>query len=227
MTLAPMIAPEIRGVKGKAPAIHGWCVVPGCISRSQHGHHMWPRSYLVGQPQDWVRLPSGAVVANKVGLCVAHHGDVTEHRSCIRLEAGDVFVWFDRAEGQWIASGPLAPQPYIEQRKGDSVAEAVEAVHPHRDLNPGETCDSCGYTKPEKRAAGPRRPSATWTVNVPEDAEIGADVLDEWTEQFAVLMGLDPEAKRLVRYHVLAVVMAWAMQHREAFIADMVESRQA
>ena len=100
MTLAPRIDPEIRGVPGSRAEMNVTCAAPACISRSQQGHHMWPRSYLRGQPTEWVRLPSGKVVSNVVGLCVRHHNDVTGaiggHKAMIRLEMGDQFIWLHK-----------------------------------------------------------------------------------------------------------------------------------
>ena len=71
----------------------------------------------------------------------------------------------------------------------------------------------------------PKRPTKEWTLLVPDDAEIGADVLDEWVEQFAIILGMGEDvSKRLVRYHVLCSVLAWAMINRQTFIEDIAEA---
>jgi len=72
---------------------------------------------------------------------------------------------------------------------------------------------------------GHKRGSKTYSLVVPDDAEIGADVLDEWVEQFAVVLGFGEDvSQRLVRYHTMVAVFAWAMMHRTEFIADIKEA---
>lgn len=237
MTLAPAIHPSIRGVEGKRRAVERLCCAPGCISISQQGHHLWPRSYLRGQPLEWVSLPSGRIISNVVGLCMRHHawitGGIGGHLAVVRLESDETFVWFesDGADG-WVNCGLLHPQPWSEtpvENPVDSV-DSVDPVdlHDHPDLAEGETCESCGYTRPRKRAAGPKRPTKTWALVVPDDAEIGSEVLDEWVEQFAVVLGFGSDVtQRLVRYHTIVAVLAWAMQHRTEFIADVKEASEA
>jgi len=235
MSLAPAVHPGIRGVEGKARPVEKVCCAPGCISLSQQGHHMWSRSFLRGQPYDWVALPSGRVVSNVVGLCMRHHNDVTGgvggHRAMIRLESDETFIWLtaedtDHGPG-WVHRGLLHPQPWSETPVEPAAPAAVRpsAAHSHPDLEPGQTCDSCGYTRPAKRAVGHKRGSKTYSLVVPDDAEIGADVLDEWVEQFAVVLGFGTDvSQRLVRYHTMVAVFAWAMMHRTEFIADIKEA---
>jgi hypothetical protein len=232
VSLAPAVHPDIRGVEGKAHPVNPICVVPGCISKSQQAHHLWARSYLRGQPTEWVRLPSGRVVSNTVGLCLRHHAAVTGgvggHQAMVRLETDDSFLWLERVEGDWHNMGLLTPQPYSETPIEPRQTEAAIMETQHEHLAPGETCEHCGYTRPKTRQPGPRRPVKTWAALVPDDAEIGADVLDEWIEQFAVVLGFgDDVQQRLVRYHTLVAVLAWAMQHRQEFIADVQEATAA
>jgi hypothetical protein len=229
MSLAPAIHPEIRGVEGKAREVDPICCVPGCISRSQQGHHLWARSYLRGQPYEWVRLPSGRVISNKVGLCLRHHADVTGgvggHRAMIRMESDETLIWLESVEGDWHHMGLLAPQPWSETPV-EVKSEAISKELSHSHLNPGQTCEHCGYTRPKTRAKGlPKRPVKTWSLLVPDDVEIGAEILDEWVEQFAVVLGFgDDVSQRLVRYHTIVAVLAWAMQHRQEFITDVQEA---
>ena len=58
----------------------------------------------------------------------------------------------------------------------------------------------------------------------PDDAEDGAEVLDTYVEDFAVLMGLDMSSQRLLRYHVLAPMLAWTTQNKNVFIHDWNEA---
>ena len=66
--------------------------------------------------------------------------------------------------------------------------------------------------------------TTTWSVVVPDDAEIGSDVMDEHVTQFAVMLGFGDVATRLQRYHVLALVLAWAAMHKEQFLRDLEEA---
>jgi hypothetical protein len=71
----------------------------------------------------------------------------------------------------------------------------------------------------------PKRKSKSYGITVPDDAEVGSDVLDEWVSQFSVILGFgDDVSQRLVRYHVIVAVLAWAGMHRAEFIADIKEA---
>ena len=63
-------------------------------------------------------------------------------------------------------------------------------------------------------------------VTVPDDAEIGADVLDGWVEDFAIVLGMDEYSSRLKRYHVLSFVLGWAGINRAQLIADVAEAAE-
>jgi hypothetical protein len=221
VTLAPTA--QVRGVEGKRPARNSRCSVPGCISLSQHGHHIWSRSYLRGQPYEWVRLQDdGSVVCNTTGLCAHHHDWVTGmiggHKARVEYVEG-VFVWqdFDAPE----LSGPLFPQPV---RQGSQPKPHLKKEVAHTHLAPGETCESCGYTKPIPGEPGPKRRAKTWAMTVPDDAEDGAEVLDGWVADFAAVLGLDPASPRLLRYHAVVTVLAWAHINMPLLIKDWQES---
>ena len=236
MSLAPAVHPGIRGVEGKPRPVENTCAAPGCISLSQQGHHLWSRAYLRGQPYDWVVLPSGRVISNVIGLCMRHHNAVTGgvggHQAMIRLESDETFIWLTPGTQDgvavWMHQGLLHPQPWSEtpvEPDPHVVAGKPSKAEAHLHLEPGEQCDSCGYTRPAKRSVGHKRGSKTYSLVVPDDAEIGADVLDEWVEQFAVVLGFgDDVSQRLVRYHTMVAVFAWAMMHRTEFIADLKEA---
>lgn len=220
MTLTPSI--QARGVEGTRPERNHLCAAPGCVSLSQHGHHIWPRGYLRSQPQEWVELADGRVFCNVIGLCIRHHDQVTGgpggHKA--RIEYGEgTFYWMDLKDAG--NDGLLFPPPHEGEPSSPRIHQKDHERHLH--LAEGETCDRCGYTKPTRRA-GPKRKVKTWTVNVPADAEIGGDVLDGWVEEFAAVLGLDPASPRLLRYHVLALVLAWASQNEPQLISDIRES---
>ena len=224
MTLAPRIDPEIRGVPGSRAEMNVTCAAPACISRSQQGHHMWPRSYLRGQPTEWVRLPSGKVVSNVVGLCVRHHNDVTGaiggHKAMIRLEMGDQFIWLHKGitSQSWVNEGPIHPQPV------DGAVDNLESqvAHHHVELAEGQRCESCGYEKPVKRAPGPKRQRKTWAALVPDDSEDGAEILDSHVEQIAAYLGLSvEEGIRSVRYHVVEKALYFVVMNPRLLIEDL------
>lgn len=234
MSLAPAIHPDIRGVEGKRHEVNPTCAAPGCITPSAEGHHVWSRSHLRGEPTEWVRLPSGRIVSNVIGLCRRHHRDVTGniggHGAMIQMTPDETFIWLssvDRIAPEWVHHGLLHPQPWSAEPV--EVTQPKTKPHHHTDLEEGETCQSCGYTRPVRsKSAGPKRKRKSYTVNVPDDSEIGVEVLDEWVEQFAAILGFGEDAKRsLTRYHVFCVVMAWAMTNRQQFIREIQEANAA
>ena len=186
MTLAPVHSVAIRGVKGPQGMVAPTCSANGCISKAQQRHHLWPKSYLRGQPYEWVQVPWGKVVQNTTGLCIRHHDMVTIHKAAILVE-GDNFMWAEREQDEWMIMGPLFPQPHV---RGDHAPDHTE-YKPHDGLQEGETCPACGYQRPRKREkkSAPRETS-TWGVTVPKDTELGSEVLDEWIDNFAVMLGL-------------------------------------
>ena len=218
MTLAPVHSVEIRGVKGPPGLLGPTCSANGCISRSQQRHHLWPKSYLRGQPYEWVQVPWGKVVQNSTGLCVRHHDMVTIHRAAVLVE-GSHFMWAEKNTlNEWEIQGPLMPQPHVAgEHEGND--------KPHATLAEGESCPTCGYQKPVQREPTAARATSIWGVTVPRDSELGAEVLDEWVDNFAVLLGFGDENSRLKRYHVLSVILAWAAQHKPLLIQDIIESQ--
>lgn len=220
MTLAPIHSDEIRGVKGPPVPLAKICSVPGCLRLAQQRHHLWPKSYLRGQPYEWVLAPWGAIVANSSGMCVEHHAWVTGgpggHKAAVLVQA-QTFLWAEKVVDQWEVQGALMPQPPV-------MGEELHAPE-HEELGEGESCPTCGYQKPARRRPGATRATSTWGVTVPKDTELGTEVLDGWVDDFAVLLGFGDEPSRLRRYHVLSVILAWASQHKPMLIEDIIESR--
>jgi len=221
VTLAPLVIPEIRGIEGKPAELSQWCVVPGCLSLTQQRHHLWPKSYLRGQPYEWIEI-AGRVIPNSVGLCVRHHNEVTSpvggHRAKITYDQNTgLFEWWVADEdGDWFSHGLIRGQTLV--------APEPEAKRVRREEG---LCPTCGHVQRErpKTVDGlPKRKAKTWSLLVPDDGEAGTDILDTYVEDLAVLMGLDPTSPRLLRYHVLVPALEWVMQNRTAFIADWEES---
>jgi hypothetical protein len=225
VTLAPLVVPDIRGVKGAPVELSQWCVAPGCLSLAQQRHHLWPKSYLRGQPFEWVEV-AGKVMPNSVGLCVAHHGQVTGevggHTAKIVYDVDlGLFEWHTRGTADeyrpWEKVGLLRNQGLLEPEPEAKRVRREEGL-----------CPTCGRAQPhEKRTTQnslPKRKAKTWSLLVPDDAENGADVLDTLVEDLAVLMGLEPSSPRLIRYHVLAPTLIWVTMHKSEFVADWEEA---
>jgi hypothetical protein len=229
MTLLPSAEFGIRGVEGKAYDVESVCAAPGCGRPSVHVHHLWPRSFLRGQPYEWVGMPDGTVIGNRVGLCVEHHEPVTGmiggHRAKIVFESG-VFWWEEKAPDQppilvarWVRTGALVYQP-----PGAIAREhpAIEAVNDGLD----EVCPSCGKPKAPKRKLPrlARRNTKEWTLVVPDDMEIGAELLDTWADDVAEILGFSDESSRLRRYHAIATTLAYVITNRKTFVEDLAKA---
>lgn len=234
MTLLASSDFGIRGWEGKPYDVGETCAHPKCGRRSAHVHHIWPRSFLRNQPQSWVRFADGTILGNLAGLCVEHHGNLTGelggYKSRLAWIAGRM-VWSDRPAKpliaddelfeEWELVGMLDPQPpFLGVR-----APVAEQAHVHED---GVVCPVCGHHKQTQQPGPklPRRKTKQWTVTVPDDAELGADILDEMIDDFAIPLGADEWSSRLKRYHVLVAVLAWATVNRGDFIHDMAEAAE-
>jgi hypothetical protein len=122
----------------------------------------------------------------------------------------------DPSEGEhWVYVAPLAHQGLVLAEPEAKKIRRSEGL-----------CSECGRpTKPpHEHAPRPRRKTATWGVAVPDDAEVGTDIMDDWIDQYAVLLGFGEATSRLKRYHVLAVLLAWVNQHREQLLTDLEEA---
>lgn len=228
MTLAPLITPGIRGVEGKPGDIAGECAAPGCSSPAQHRHHMWSRAYLRGQPYEWVEV-NGTTLQNTIGLCVACHiavtGDIGGHRAHVRYDS-------ERGLFEWWAKGIADPEAgdgsgwfFVGYVKRKSLADGQPEAKRIRQAE--GLCPECG--KPLKEHGpthkpGPKRKSTTYSMVVPDDEEVGTDILDDWVDQFASLFGFEEAGARLRRYHVTALVFSWAMLNRDQLLADLEEA---
>ena len=224
MTLAPLVDPSIHGVEGKPVELSRHCVTPGCISLAQQRHHLWPKSFLRGQPYEWVSV-QGHVMANSVGLCIRHHSMVTGgiggHMGKITYSTKlRIFEWWEEKEEdgwkKWLSHGPLRGQALVEP--------VPEARRVRREEG---LCPTCGRAAPKERKTvdgHPKRKAKTWGILVPDDEEIGADVLDVYIEDLGVLMGLNADSPRLLRYHVLVPVLEWVTQQKPQFIHDWEEA---
>lgn len=239
MTLLPSDKFDVKGWEGNHYQVNEICAHPRCNLRSVHGHHMWPRSFLRSQPQDWVRLQDGTIVGNRIGLCLEHHemvtGEIGGYKARLVWEAG--LMWWDSRRktsttelDYWVRDGALDPQPPVANPKTvvdeAGVPLTTLPAHGHASFDEESICPVCGRHKEEPRpkAKLERRNTKQWVVTVPDDSEIGADVLDGWVEDLAIPLGFTDQSSRLRRYHTLAVVLAWVNQNRGDFIFDIAEA---
>ena len=226
MTLAPLVDPSIRGVEGKPSVVTDRCVQPECASAAQQRHHLWPRSFLQGQPNEWVSV-QGQVIPNVVGLCHHHHAQVTGtrgHLAHIRWNEGlKLLEWWENAgqlqpgfhDDRWVSRGPLRSQGLVTASPVPPRARAAEV------------CEGCGRPKARPRLElppGERRKVKTWALVAPDDGEVGAEVLDVYIEDLGALMGFHDLSARLLRYHVLVPVLEWVSQNQAEFVNDWNEA---
>jgi hypothetical protein len=163
-----------------------------------HIHHAWARGPM-GGVFTHVEVDL-AVHPNEWPVCARCHNDLHEHRAAIRL--GSHGLYWQGKEG----TSPLRPL----------------GEHVHDDP---EQCPTCGRRKRRPEIGKPGKPRETkgWTVSVPNDAEMGADVLDQLVDALAETLGVDHWTGRLRRYHVLCLVLAWSLQNEQALVADLRE----
>jgi hypothetical protein len=229
MTLPPIDSWQVKGVAGPKYKVGPKCANPTCGKWAEHAHHMWRRSAL-GRPYDWVQLPDDSIVGNLVGLCPDCHDLITGrlggHKAAIRLAVADLvdnrktFWWCLIGNGSGIRYefvAPLEPQPPTQ----DSLIAS-----PANEAGSDVSCPTCGQPRARRRSpvspSGRRRVRKTWPVKVPADAEEnGADVLDEFVEDLAPLLGVEPDKRGGYgsgRYYVLVPVLYYASLHKHELI---------
>ena len=222
MTLAPLVDPSVHGVEGRPIVVEERCAAPNCTETAQERHHLWPRSFLRGQPVEWVSVQE-QVIPNAVGLCRPHHREVTGtrgHLAHIRWNTKLKLMewWVNEStrqnEPNWVSRGPLRYQP-------------LHQLQPAPSRGTREVCVGCGRPTPSPRPSmppGERRRVKTWSIAVPDDTEEGAEVLDTYIEDIGMLMGYHDIKPRLLRYHVLVPVLEWVNQNRVEFLHDWEEA---
>lgn len=207
MTKLPHESWNVVGVDGPDYEVNKLrCANPFCERFPDHAHHLWRRSFIIGDVA-WVELgflDPPVTVQNKTGLCFACHDEVTQDVAAIEWQDGQ-FVWVQ--EG-WAAT-PLDPQP---GRLG--VVDVNLTLDPHGDHGSDEVCPTCKRSR-RKRVAlppGEKRKRKSWTVKVPDDAEDGADVLDTLVEEIADNWNMQYESAT-GRYHVLVPALYAVIQN--------------
>ena len=217
MTLLPVDWGEVRGVDGPAYKVGPRCCNPACRKVAEHRHHIWPRSYLRKQPLNWVELPDGRVIGNLTGVCAGCHldvtGDIGGYKAAIRLGTDDPRLWWCTTSGMngamtyWPVD-PIVPQPPTRE------ALVASPADPESD-----SCPTCGQSRRRRSSlpAGERRRRKSWTIQVPDDAEDGAEVLDTLVDDLAPLFGIEhPDAKS--RYFLVVPALTFAQLERTRFV---------
>ena len=224
MTLAPLVDPSVRGVEGKPSIVTDRCVAPDCPDVARERHHLWPRSFLQGQPNEWVTV-QGQVIPNVVGLCYHHHLQVTGtkgHLAHIRWnEKLKLLEWWENKyrrddEDIWDCRGPL---------KSQGILPATPVPPRSREA---EVCEGCGRPKVKARPQlppGEKRKVKVWSLVAPDDSEDGTEILDVYIENLGEQMGFHDLSARLYRYHVLVPVLEWVNQNQAEFFADWNEAQ--
>lgn len=199
MTRLPHESWQVTSLPDEKPYKVGpHCANPYCTRYADHVHHLWRRSFSVGDVS-WVRLDfmdPPLVVGNLTGLCHACHDQVTRDIVDISWSiSARAFFWND---ADYTAA--LNPQP---PRRGVTVDSP--AADPPGDHGGTEVCPTCKRPK-RKRVElppGEKRRRKSWTVKVPDDNEDGAEVLDTLVDEIAERWGMDEFTSQLRRYHVL------------------------
>ncbi len=183
MTLLPVEPVRIGQGLNLEVEPHGKCMHPTCNRSALEAHHIIRRSHL-GKPWTAVEI-DGVLQPNVAVLCGEHHRRLTVGEERIRWDTG--WEWVGRTlPGAWEEDGaPLDPHPRI----------IVGARRPARAVEkPGDPT-----------LLEPARKRSKWVVRVPDDAENGADILDELCAQAAERLGREYEPA--IRYHVLAAAL--------------------
>ena len=197
--------------------------LPPTASRlSQECHHMWARSFLRGEPYEWVSLPSGRIVSNRARAL--HAPSPRDHRRRRRARrddparAGRDVHLADRARAGLDQPGRALPAAVPRPgtvRRSSSHEHPPHAAHPN--LAEGETCAHLRLHPAEEaggaaeaadegvdgaRARTTRRSAATSSTS----GSSSSRSCSGWKATVSL---------RLVRYHVLSSVLAWAMINRQ------------
>jgi hypothetical protein len=220
MTLPAVSSWNVRGLEGPAYKVGPRCSNPNCGRIAEHAHHIVRRSQLRKQPQDWVAI-DGHVIANKTGLCVPCHDDITGrvggHKAAIRW-IDQKFVWCllgpGEGDARYLPVAPIEPQPPTPDQLAERAPDAEETGP--------EECPYCGHSTRRRRPSAQvgRRRRKRWGVLVPdEDLEQGADVLDALIDSLAPLVP-NADSSATGRYYVLVPALAYAVMNGEEFVAS-------
>jgi hypothetical protein len=170
-----------------------------------------------------VRTENGTVLGNVTGLCAPHHDDVTGgpggHKAAIRFIQSS-FYWCEvLADGKgsvrYRSLGKLDPQPPTP----DSLAER----RLEEDTEP-DVCPHCGQAKARRPhlaavpGEAPRR-RKSWTIQVPDDGEDGAAILDILVDDLSPILGYDVIPN--TRYFTAVAALIHAQHDKRHFVRSI------
>jgi hypothetical protein len=209
---------EIRGVEGPRYKVGPHCANPSCHRHAEHAHHIVRRSQISGD-YAWISV-EGKILANLTGLCVPCHEDITGrvggHKAAIKYIDGTFFYCpVEHARGKDIVlpGAPLRPQP--------PTPESLAEPSPSHDETESEVepCPFCGREGPRRRRSTRprvgRRRRKSWGIQVPDDQEDGADVLDSLVDSLAPVLDIEPS--QTGRYFIVVPALVYAMQNLAEF----------
>lgn len=201
------------------------CSVAGCSRIADHPHHIWRRSFVIGD-KGWVRLWDGTIVQNLTALCFIHHDLVTVNKAEIRYSDMGNFVWFsdDLSEvGTLLEPQPKKLTALTVDGPVMNIEDIVHNTETHEHVGPGgsEKCPTCKRAI-KRESTGPKekkRHREKWSITVPVDErENGADVLDALLDSCAQLFGHDET--RELRYFTVVQALALVVQHGERMVGS-------
>ena len=195
MTRLPSENRKVKGVEGPLYNVNTVCAQPFCQEKATEIHHLWRRSFLVGD-YAWVEFEDGTKLPNLCGLCSEHHREVTENKAEVLWSEGEGdYKWFapgvytildpsplDGAYGkdEWGAP-PSAPAGAVGSVEPGGVglkrAEAKSGVLGKTSATPGSTCPLCQRRIPHpKKDTSPKTKTFSYRVPV-DDAGVHDEIL--------------------------------------------------
>lgn len=206
MTLPPLDTFDVRPVEGPKYKVGNRCASPMCNRFSDHAHHLFRRSRHGNA--DWVELPDGVVVGNRVPLCARCHELITGvpgagHVHAIRWHEGQYWWANVTSQNMVLQYHLVAPLSWQPPRPGEEAVEQINA------------CPTCGKRRHARKPKTARK-RKTWTVQVPADDEDGAQVMDDLVEALVPVFNIDPDGGAMTRYHTLARALAFTLVNRES-----------
>lgn len=235
----------MKGVDGPKYELNEICAAPKCGTPYCERHHLWRRSFLIGDFW-WVEiLASGSVVGNCVNLCHTHHQAITENKAVIEFVDGE-FVWSDML----LLNEPLTFQPTAPPPDNQTINAVSDSKTPEKKLEEEawkeansridglegipemiETlraeCPTCHRKLPPVKdeidnPVEKKKIRKTWSVAVPNDnQEDGADVLDTLIEEIRTEFadaGLPYGESGTAKYHVMATALALFVTHADTIL---------
>lgn len=224
-----------RDVKGRdistAQKLEEVCSHPFCDVRGRENlelHELWPRSFLRGQPIEFVELWDGTVVGNQVYLCNAfkngHHQRITENIDQIYWQ-GQRFIW-DNADWMDVGDTTLNPHPPLfGPHKPSKGKHPLYGTSPGGDAGyvlegltgPCPKCNGRGEVVIENKLKEKARNRVSKSIRVPKDEqENGVEVLEDMLVQVEEI--LRPGEKPRSPYYTLTDALGLVIVNKDVIL---------